>query len=339
MRFGLMYDFRNPEKWHMAEPLFYRAMLDQMVEAENLGFDHVWLTEHHFTEDAYNPASLSMAAAVAAVTEKIRIGTFILLLPFIHPVRAAEDVVLADILSNGRFDLGVGQGYTHNEFNAFKIDRKERGPRLAEGVELIRKLFTERNVTFDGRYTQVENMTLSPRAVQNPHPPIWVGARGPKAIRRAAELDAHLMTTLGPDPAPLYVETLEKLGKDPQDYKIAQLRMVYCAENEDQAWTEIQEHLAHVFGYYETVLREASDVEGDELPMPFNSPEEIRNSVLTEGAVIVGTPEQVSEKVAEFEKNFHCTDFILSSHFAGIDPAKSSRSNELFAKYVMPNFR
>ena len=68
MRFGLMYDFRNPEKWHMAEPLFYRAMLDQMVEAENLGFDHVWLTEHHFTEDAYNPASLSMAAAVAAVT-------------------------------------------------------------------------------------------------------------------------------------------------------------------------------------------------------------------------------------------------------------------------------
>ena len=87
MRFGLMYDFRNPEKWHMAEPLFYRAMLDQMVEAENLGFDHVWLTEHHFTEDAYIPASLSMAAAVAAVTEKIRIGTFILLLPFIHPVR------------------------------------------------------------------------------------------------------------------------------------------------------------------------------------------------------------------------------------------------------------
>ena len=102
-------------------------------------------------------------------------------------MRAAEDVVLADILSNGRLDLGVGQGYTHNEFNAFKIDRKERGPRLAEGVELIRKLFTERNVTFDGRYTQVQNMTLSPRAVQNPHPPIWVGARGPKAIRRAAE--------------------------------------------------------------------------------------------------------------------------------------------------------
>ena len=108
MRFGIMYDFRNPARWHIPEPQFYRAMLDQMIEAEALGFDHVWLTEHHFTEDAYNPASLSMAAAIAAVTTRIRIGTFILLMPFIHPVRAAEDVTLADILSNGRFDLGVG---------------------------------------------------------------------------------------------------------------------------------------------------------------------------------------------------------------------------------------
>jgi len=339
MRFGIMYDFRNPQKWHIAEHKFYRAMLDQMIAAEALGFDHVWLTEHHFTEDAYNPASLSMAAAVAAVTSRIRIGTFILLLPFIHPVRAAEDVVLADILSNGRFDLGVGQGYTHDEFNAFKIDRKERAPRLAESIDLMRKLFTESNVTYDGQFTQVENMTLSPNAVQKPHPPIWVGARGPKAIIRAAELGAHLMTTLGPDPAPLYIKSLKQLGKDPKDFKIAQLRMVYCAENENQAWSEIQEHLAHVFGYYETVLKEARDVEGDELPLPFNSPEEIRESVLTEGAVIVGTPAQVTEKIAEFRDNFDCTDFILSSHFAGLDPAKSSRSNELFAKNVMPNFK
>ena len=66
MKFGIMYDFRNPERWHIPEPVFYQAMLDQMIDAEKLGFDHIWLTEHHFTEDAYNPASLSMAAAIAA---------------------------------------------------------------------------------------------------------------------------------------------------------------------------------------------------------------------------------------------------------------------------------
>ena len=163
MRFGFMLDFRNPKRWHMPSPAFYHAMIDQTVRCEEWGYDHVWLTEHHFTDDAYNPASLSMAAALAVRTQRIRIGTFVLLLPFIHPVRAAEDAILADILSNGRFDLGVGQGYTHEEFNAFCMNRAERGARLQEGVELIRRLFTEENVTFDGRYTQTKDMTLMPR--------------------------------------------------------------------------------------------------------------------------------------------------------------------------------
>ena len=339
MRFGLMYDFRNPERWYAPAPKFYQAMLDQMVEAEGFGFDHIWLTEHHFTEDAYNPASLSMAAAVAAVTHKIRIGTFVLLMPFIHPVRAAEDIVLADILSDGRFDIGLGQGYTHDEFNAFGIERKERGPRLSEGIELLRRLFTEENVSFDGKFTKTHGMTLSPRAVQQPHPPIWVGARGPKAIERAANLRANLMTTLGPDPAPLYLDKLKSLGEKVEDYKIAQLRMVYCADSEEQAWAETQEHLAHVFGYYERVLAEAADVVGDTEPLPFKSPGEIRNSPLAEGALMIGTPDTVTEMLDAFCNNFACTDFILSSHFAGINPEKSSRSNELFAKHVIPAFR
>lgn len=339
MRFGLMYDFRNPRRWYIEPPVFYRAMLNQMVAAEALGFDHVWLTEHHFTDDAYNPASLSMAAAVAAVTSRIRIGTFVLLLPFIHPVRAAEDVALADILSNGRFDLGVGQGYTHDEFNAFGIDRRERAPRLIEGVELMRRLFTEDKVSFDGRFTQTCEMTLSPKPVQQPHPPLWIGARGPKAIRRAAELGAHLMTTLGPDPAPLYVETLRGLGHDPAAFRIAQLRMVYCAPSEDEAWNDVAEHLFHVFGYYERVLGEAADVEGDTQPLPFRTPAEIRGSAFAESALMIGTPAQVRDKLEQFAASYACTDFILSTHYAGIDPAKSGRSNELFAREVIPAFR
>ncbi|MCZ6773709.1 MAG: LLM class flavin-dependent oxidoreductase [Proteobacteria bacterium] len=338
MRFGIMYDFRNPERWHIPEPVFYRAMLEQMIDAEKLGFDHIWLTEHHFTEDEYNPASLSMAAAIAAVTERIRIGTFILLMPFIDPVRAAEDVTLVDILSNGRFDLGIGQGYTPDEFNAFCIDRKERAPRMVEGIELMKRLFTEEQVTFDGRFTQTKNMTLTPKPVQKPHPPLWIGARGPKATRRAAELGANLMTTLGPDPAPHYIETLKSLGKDPARFKIAQLRMVYCAENEDQAWADTQEHLWHVFGYYARVLSEAADVEGDDVPLPIDGPEDIRHSALAKTSVLIGTPDQVAEKIEQFCNDYTCTDFILSTHFAGMDPKKSSASNALFAKYVMPRF-
>ena len=338
MRFGVMHDFRNPKRWHLPSPVFYQAMIEQTVAIEQFGYDHVWLTEHHFTDDAYNPASLSMAAALAVRTSRIRIGTFVLLLPFIHPVRAAEDVILADILSNGRFDLGVGQGYTHEEFDAFCIKRSERGARLQEGVELIRKLLSEERVTFEGRFTQVKNMTLMPRGVQTPHAPIWIGARGPKGITRAAEMGANLMATLGPDPAPLYLETLRAHGRDPSQFKIAQLRMVYCADSEDQAWEEAQHHLWHVFDYYREVLATSNDVEGDAAPWPITRAEELRNSPLA-ADLFIGTPQQVAAKLDTFCQNYQCTDFIMSTHFAGIDPKKSTRSLELFAKKVMPAFR
>jgi alkanesulfonate monooxygenase SsuD/methylene tetrahydromethanopterin reductase-like flavin-dependent oxidoreductase (luciferase family) len=232
----------------------------------------------------------------------------------------------------------VGQGYTLEEFKAFNIDRSERAPRLVEGIDLMRRLFTEDNVTYDGRFTSVTDMTLTPKPVQQPHPPLWIGARGPKAIRRAAELGANLLTTLGPDPAPTYLEALREHGRDPAAFRVAQLRMVYCAPSEDQAWAECQEHLAHVFGYYERVLAEAGDVEGDDQPLPFSSPEEIRSSPLAGTAVLVGTPDQVAEQLDRFCNEFTCTDFILSSHPAGIDPKLSSRSNALFAREVMPAF-
>jgi alkanesulfonate monooxygenase SsuD/methylene tetrahydromethanopterin reductase-like flavin-dependent oxidoreductase (luciferase family) len=131
MKFGVMYDFRNPKQWRRPFTELYSAMLDQIAMLDDLGYDNVWLTEHHFVDDGYNPAVLPTAAAIAARTRKIRIGTFVLLLPFHDPVRVAEDSTCVDILSNGRFDLGVGQGYRAEEFAAFKLPRPERSARLA----------------------------------------------------------------------------------------------------------------------------------------------------------------------------------------------------------------
>jgi alkanesulfonate monooxygenase SsuD/methylene tetrahydromethanopterin reductase-like flavin-dependent oxidoreductase (luciferase family) len=332
-----MHDFRNPKRWHISSPAFYHAMIDQVVVMEQLGYDHVWLTEHHFTDDAYNPVPLTMASALAVRTSRIRIGTFVMLMPFMHPARAAEEIILADILSNGRFDLGVGQGYTHEEFDAFCMKRSERGARMEEGLTLVKKLLAEENVTFDGRFTQVKNMTLMPRGVQQPVP-LWVGARGPKAIKRAAEMGANLMATLGPDPVPLYLETLKALGRDPTQFKVAQLRMVYCAETDDQAWAEAQHHLWHVFDYYHDVLSSSNDVEGDAAPWLASRAEELRDSPLA-ADLFVGSPTTIAKKMEKFCTDYQCTDFIMSTHFAGIDPKKSTRSLELVAKEVIPAFR
>ena len=185
MKFGFVEDFRNPLPWRRPAPDLYRAILEQVRRAEEIGYDNVWLTEHHFTADEYNPSLLPTAAAIAAATERIRIGTFVLLLPFQHPVRVAEDATCVDILSNGRFDLGVGQGYSREEFDALCMPRQERSARLAEGVRLIRRLWSEERVTFDGKFVRVKDLSLSPRPVQRPHPPVVIGGGTAAAFQRA----------------------------------------------------------------------------------------------------------------------------------------------------------
>ena len=129
-----------------------------------------------------------------------------------------------------------------------RLPRPERSARLAEGVELIRRLWTEERVTFDGKFNHVEAMELHPKPVQQPHIPIWIGARTDKAARRAARLGHHLLATIGPDPAIPYRDELKLLGRDPAKFSIAQLRVVYVAESADRAWHERAERVGEIPG-------------------------------------------------------------------------------------------
>jgi alkanesulfonate monooxygenase SsuD/methylene tetrahydromethanopterin reductase-like flavin-dependent oxidoreductase (luciferase family) len=339
MKMGVMFDFRNPHPWRKPFPQFYQSQLDLIAEVEALGFDNCWLTEHHFVEDGYNPALIPTAAAIAARTSRIRIGTFVMLLPYHNAVRVAEDVACIDILSDGRFDLGVGQGYVSSEFAKLCIPRKQRASRTTEGIDLIRRLWTQENVTFEGKYNQVSNMTLHPRPAQQPHPPIWIGCRSETAVTRAARMGFHLMGAFGPDMGPLYRSTLKEAGHDPAAFHLAQLRMVYTAPTADQAWEETGPHLRHMLNQYNIWLSEENDSEGDtailsDLP----SADQLRHSAYATD-MLIGTPDDVSRKLEKFSAEFDCTHLVMSTHMPGADPAKSKRSLELFAKEVMPNFQ
>ncbi len=338
MKFGLMFDFRNPAQWRKPYPEFYRSQIDEIVRLEELGYDNVWLTEHHFFEDGYNPAVLPTAAAIAARTSRIRIGTFVLLMPFHNPVRVAEDCVCIDIISGGRFDLGVGQGYRAEEFTALNMPRAERSARLAEGIELVHRLFTESNVTFNGKFTQVTDMTLHPRPIQQPGIPIWIGCRTEKATARAARMGFHLMATIGPDPAIPYAAALKQNGRDLKNFNVAQLRAVYVARSADQAWEEAAPHLHYMMANYGQWLAEANDAAGDKQVWDISSHMQMRNSPLAEG-LMIGTPDEVARKLEKFRAEFACTHFVMASQFPGLDPLKATRSSELFAKEVMPHFR
>jgi alkanesulfonate monooxygenase SsuD/methylene tetrahydromethanopterin reductase-like flavin-dependent oxidoreductase (luciferase family) len=338
MKFGVMFDFRNPAQWRRPDPALYRAHLDEIVRLDELGYDNIWLTEHHFVEDGYNPSVLPMAAAIAVRTSRIRIGTFVLLLPFHDPVRVAEDAIAVDVLSNGRFDLGVGQGYRAEEFAALNIRRAERSSRLNEGIDLIQRLFTQREVSFEGKYHRATRMTLYPRPVQPGGPPIWIGCRTPKATERAARMGFHLLATLGPDPAIPYRAALERFGRAAHDFNIAQLRVVHVATNADQAWNEAAPHLHYMMTHYGQWLAEANDAEGDRTVWEISSPTQLRDSQIAEG-LMIGTPNQVARKLARFRDEYSCTHFIMASQLPGMDSGVVTRSLDLFAREVMPSFR
>jgi alkanesulfonate monooxygenase SsuD/methylene tetrahydromethanopterin reductase-like flavin-dependent oxidoreductase (luciferase family) len=137
IRFGLWYDFRNPSQWRQSSDRLYAETLDQIAWGENHGFDDVWLSEHHFIEDGYLPSIMPMAAAIAARTKRIRISSGVLLMPFHNPVRLAEDIAVVDVISGGRFELGIGVGFKHEEFEGFGVPFKERGARTNQSLEAM----------------------------------------------------------------------------------------------------------------------------------------------------------------------------------------------------------
>jgi alkanesulfonate monooxygenase SsuD/methylene tetrahydromethanopterin reductase-like flavin-dependent oxidoreductase (luciferase family) len=118
IRFGVLYDFRLIRESELAMPKLYSMTIDQIERVDELGFDGVWLTEHHFVEDGYRPSPLTVSGAIAARTKRVRIGQDVLLVPHYHPVRLAEDLAVLDNLSDDRMMLGAGMGYVPSEFRA-----------------------------------------------------------------------------------------------------------------------------------------------------------------------------------------------------------------------------
>src|ERR1700738_4958147 len=176
MNVGLMFSFRNPPKWKKPWADVYESQLEQTKLAEDLGYDTVWLTEHHFAEDGYSPSLMTLAGAVAAKTQRVRIGTFLLLLPLHNAVRVAEDAATVDVISRGRFDLGIGKGYARHEFLGYGIPSKERASRFEEGIDVMRGIWTQEPFSFQGKHYNLQNIRLTPKPVQHP-PPAALGGR------------------------------------------------------------------------------------------------------------------------------------------------------------------
>jgi probable F420-dependent oxidoreductase len=154
--------------------------------AEQLGFDSIWSGDHIIMHSPIMDV-MTVLASFAAITERVKLGTAVYLMPLRHPVAIAKQVASLDLLSEGRFIFGVGVGgEIVREFEAVNVPVRERGRRTDEGLEILTRVLSQDNVTYVGKHYQLHNVTLAPRPQQQPHPPIWVGGRSDAAIRRTA---------------------------------------------------------------------------------------------------------------------------------------------------------
>jgi alkanesulfonate monooxygenase SsuD/methylene tetrahydromethanopterin reductase-like flavin-dependent oxidoreductase (luciferase family) len=238
-QFGLVYDMRNPAFAGVSFEDYYSRVLEQVRWAETAGMDAVWVPEHHFVEDGYTPSPLLVLTAIAAQTTRMRLGTSVIIPAFHNPIRIAEDAATLSIISNGRFDLGLGLGYRQVDFEAFGRRVEHRVSLLEETVEVVRRAMAGEPLSFDSKRFHLPDEVMGPLPARPPR--ILLGAHKKVAIERAARIgDGFLMGTAvnsdSGDDYEVYLQALADLGKDPADAYICAVQFSIVAEDPEAAW-------------------------------------------------------------------------------------------------------
>lgn len=334
MKFGLMFSFEAPEEFGTTPVQVYKESLEQVQYAEELGYDSVWVTEHHFTPNGYCPSPLIAGAAMASRTQRIKVGQCILLLPLYgHPLRLAEDVAVLDVLSEGRAILGIGAGYRQQEFAGFGVPIDKRKVIMDEGLEIVLRAWTEERFSYRGKYYSLEDAAVTPKPVQRPHPPLWVGTPSRAGKRRAARLGLPFLHSLGPlnrikEDFEEYRQMLATYGHDPSGVEMGFIRSVYITEEFGQAWDDVRPH----FIYQRTVTY------GGPGSAQFNDPS-VSSREGQHGRWIFGDPEFCIEELEHCQSELQPSLIILNMQLPGMEHRKVMASMELFAKQVMPRFK
>ena len=240
MKVAVLQFFSWPER-RVALHVVYERALERIEVMDTTGYDAVWLAEHHFNTFSVCPSVHVMATHVAARTRNLRIGMAVSLAAMYHPLRLAEEVALVDVLSGGRVNWGAGRGFDATEFRAFGIPRRESQERFRENVEIVLRAWTSERLTYHGRFHEFEGIEVLPKPLQRPHPPVWMAATSPGAIRWAAEaghtimMDPHASHAEIAAKRELYRTTLEAAGHRFADRVLPMARLLAVADTRSEA--------------------------------------------------------------------------------------------------------
>jgi alkanesulfonate monooxygenase SsuD/methylene tetrahydromethanopterin reductase-like flavin-dependent oxidoreductase (luciferase family) len=329
VRFGLWYDFRNPDHAAGQSEDFYAETLDQIVWAEQLGYRSVWLTEHHFVPDGYTPSPMVILGSVAARTHEMVMSTSLMLLPLADPVRMAEDAATLSILSRGRFHLGVGIGYRPIEFEAFGRKVSQRPSLMEQGVEVIRRAWAGDSIQCSGPRFSYPDVRVSP-VPQSPLR-LLIGAMTEPAIERAARLGDGFLSTQNAH-IPMYLEAVERMGKDPSEARIHAGQWVIIDEDPEATWARIGDHALYQLNEY---IGWGAFGPPDEVP---RFPD--RDAIVASGTFQLWDADTaVAELSALMQSYPQIEDLYFWAQLPGEPVESGSQRIEYFAREVAPRLR
>lgn len=315
----------------------YRETLELVRLVEETGLDGAWVSEHHFSADGYLPSLVPMLAAFAAVTERIELGTGVVLAPFHDPIRLAEDFAVVDQLSGGRVIPGFGIAWREEEFREFNIPVSERVGRTRELIEVLRLAWGEDRFDYDGKYFHYEGVAVTPKPARTP--PIFVGGFVDNAIRRAGRIgDGYISSRADPDRVrdafAMASEERAKAGKEGPPL-VALLQNAFVTVDPDGDWPMVRDGIGHQLGTY-AGWREGTDVPGKDLEIKPPPEDAIRKTTA------FGSPDEVVkylEPVCKVFADYPEGHLILRLHYPGMTKEPAARAIRMLAEEVAPRLR
>lgn len=335
MQFGLMLRGQFPLSDDMH--LRLQEMLEQVRTAQKLGYDSITKGQHFSGYPFQSPQQLPFLAMVAAAAPGLRLNAGIILLSLHKPLDLAETLATIDVASGGRLIFGIGLGYREVEFRAFGTTQSERVPRMVENLEAIKRLWAEEKVTMKGSHFELIEASCPIKPLQKPRPPIWVGANAEPGIRRAAAIgdcwyiNPHNRLDTIERQLEVYKKELDRLGK-PFPKELPMRREAFVARSHDEAQRLCRPYLETKYkSYHEWGQGRAMPKEDNQLDQEFEE--------LLEERFIIGSPDEVAERIAGLNQKLGINHLIMSIQWPGMPQDLALDTMHLFAEEVFPKVR
>ena len=349
MKFGIFYEHQLPRPWKEdSEHKLFKQSLDQIELADKLGYDYAWEVEHHFLEEySHSSAPEVFLAAASQRTENIRLGHGIIQLTTNHPARVAEKVSTLDLISDGRVELGLGEGASVTELHPFNLRFRDKRDVWEDGVKCVLPMFYNHGWQYDGEFFKFPLRAVLPKPLQKPHPPLWVACSQLDTIRYAAHRGMGALSFKFVDLAAskawvnayynTFVNDQEKLCDYQSNPNIAVVSGFMCCETDEEAWQK-----ADGWTFFQFALQ-LYNKEGPFEPGTVNFWERYQEWKQTpagqkrSGSELIGSPDTIREKLRELEAAN--VDQVILLNQAGKNTHEDICSSlQLFADEIMPEF-